>query len=227
MNKEDITYINSDLRKNLNTEILERFPVEIRNCMIAVYSVGDMLRIPTEREIFGTNIHGEDETVKRWIPMKKKRNCIALQGVEGPLKWYWLMRRHRSDTSLFANVTYDGDVRYSYATTSIGVRPVFMLRNATSQNLEPHNIVVEDAACERAEQDKNVEHPSHYVTGKYECIDVMQETQGKEAVMDFCLCNAFKYLYRTQHKNGFEDIKKARWYLNKYIELKENNSIQK
>lgn len=67
----------------------------------------------------------------------------------------------------------------------------------------------------------NVNHPSHYETGKFECIDVMLETQGKEAVKDFCVCNAFKYLYRHGNKNGLEDIKKAIWYLNKFIELEE------
>jgi hypothetical protein len=64
-----------------------------------------------------------------------------------------------------------------------------------------------------------VNHPSHYESGQFECIDVMLETQGKYAVMDFCLCNAFKYLYRHNRKNGIEDIKKAQWYVNKYIEL--------
>lgn len=68
----------------------------------------------------------------------------------------------------------------------------------------------------------NVNHPSHYETGKFECIDVMLETQGKEAVKDFCVCNAFKYLYRYGNKNGLEDIKKAIWYLNKFVELEEN-----
>lgn len=65
----------------------------------------------------------------------------------------------------------------------------------------------------------NVNHPSHYETGKFECIDVMIETQGVEAVKSFCLCNAFKYLYRHKNKNGVEDVKKAIWYLNKYVEL--------
>ena len=65
----------------------------------------------------------------------------------------------------------------------------------------------------------NVNHPSHYETGKFECIDVMLETQGVEAVKNFCLCNAFKYLYRHNGKNGVEDIKKARWYIDKYLEL--------
>ena len=64
-----------------------------------------------------------------------------------------------------------------------------------------------------------VNHPTHYETGNFECIDVMLETQGKEAVKGFCVCNAFKYLYRHRNKNGLEDVKKAVWYLNKYIEL--------
>lgn len=65
----------------------------------------------------------------------------------------------------------------------------------------------------------NVNHPSHYETGKFECIDVMLETQGVEAVKNFCICNAFKYLWRHNGKNGVEDIKKARWYIDKYLEL--------
>ena len=68
-----------------------------------------------------------------------------------------------------------------------------------------------------------VNHPTHYETGKFECIDVMQETQGKEAVLNFCICNAFKQLYRFRKKNGLEDIKKAQWYINKFIELWEKN----
>ncbi|MEI3223940.1 MAG: DUF3310 domain-containing protein [Gemmiger sp.] len=51
----------------------------------------------------------------------------------------------------------------------------------------------------------NVNHPAHYETGKFEC-------------------NAFKYLYRAKRKNGLEDMKKAVWYLNKYIELKEGHN---
>lgn len=65
----------------------------------------------------------------------------------------------------------------------------------------------------------NVNHPSHYETGKFECIDVMVETQGVQATKDFCLCNALKYIYRHRRKNGLEDIQKAIWYLNKAVEL--------
>lgn len=71
----------------------------------------------------------------------------------------------------------------------------------------------------KSDSSDNVNHPEHYETGKFECIDVMIETQGAEAVKDFCICNAFKYLYRHGRKNGREDIEKAIWYLNKYLEL--------
>jgi hypothetical protein len=70
----------------------------------------------------------------------------------------------------------------------------------------------------------NVNHPSHYETGKSECIDVMIETQGIEATKNFCVCNAFKYIYRHNMKNGEEDLRKAKWYLDKYMELIDNSN---
>ena len=62
-----------------------------------------------------------------------------------------------------------------------------------------------------------VNRPAHYTSGGIECIDAMQAAFGAEAVKDFCLCNAFKYLWRHRNKNGVEDLKKARWYLNRLI----------
>ena len=72
-----------------------------------------------------------------------------------------------------------------------------------------------------------VEHPYHYTQSGYECIDIMQGVFGIEYVKAFCLCNAFKYIFRCKYKNNtIEDIKKANWYLNKFLELieKENEA---
>lgn len=71
-----------------------------------------------------------------------------------------------------------------------------------------------------------VDHPDHYKGDKYECIEVMQEVFGADAVKDFCLCNAFKYLWRCKkkHDNAVTDIKKAKFYLEKYIELVEGEA---
>lgn len=66
-----------------------------------------------------------------------------------------------------------------------------------------------------------VNHPKHYNGDKYECIEVMVEVFGKEYTKGFCLCNAFKYLWRCtkKHSSPVEDTKKAIWYLNKFIEI--------
>lgn len=65
----------------------------------------------------------------------------------------------------------------------------------------------------------NVNHPSHYTQGGIECIDAMESAYGTEAVIMFCMCNAFKYQWRFNKKNGREDILKCQWYQNKMVEL--------
>lgn len=129
MDEEDISYATSDLRKALNGEILDRFPKEIKDRMVAVNAEGDMLRIPTEYEIFGENVYGQEESklTKRWKPMKKKRNRIAFQGKEGAWEWYWLMNRHKDYASNFAIVSSNGFAIYRDASHSLGVPPVFLL----------------------------------------------------------------------------------------------------
>ena len=68
-----------------------------------------------------------------------------------------------------------------------------------------------------------INHPTRYAGGKYECIDVMTDVFGVDAVLNFCKLNAFKYLWREEHKNGIEDIRKAVWYLDKLIEISDKN----
>ena len=66
----------------------------------------------------------------------------------------------------------------------------------------------------------NVNHPAHYESQtSLECIDVMEIAFGADAVGNFCLCNAFKYLWRYKHKGGTEDVQKAEWYLNHYSNI--------
>ena len=49
----------------------------------------------------------------------------------------------------------------------------------------------------------------------------MLESQGEEATKAFYICNAFKYLHRQRRKGGTKDIKKAKWCLEKFLELEE------
>lgn len=64
--------------------------------------------------------------------------------------------------------------------------------------------------------------PDHYQQGDVECIaaldSCLQNLRGAEA---YCTGNAIKYLWRWKDKNGLEDLKKARWYLDRLIATQE------
>ena len=64
----------------------------------------------------------------------------------------------------------------------------------------------------------NVEKPAHYTFGKFECIDVLKDVLGVEGFKGFCRGNVLKYLWRYNHKNHIEDLKKAYWYLDRLIQ---------
>ena len=65
--------------------------------------------------------------------------------------------------------------------------------------------------------DDKVNHPKHYTQhpSVVECIQVTEH-------MNFNLGNAVKYLWRADHKNGVEDLKKAVWYIQREIARKSN-----
>ena len=65
-----------------------------------------------------------------------------------------------------------------------------------------------------------VNHPSHYTShpSGIECIDVVEH-------MGFCVGNAIKYLWRAGQKGDqVEDLKKARWYVDREISRLEKAS---
>ena len=122
-------YKSCALRKALNTEILDRFPDEIREKMVD-FPNGDLLRLPTEREIFGENIYGvgEDGSVQQWEPMKKRKNRIAFQGKGTDVwGWYWLQNKLDCTGIDFALVYGNGDCDYCHASYAYGVRPAFKI----------------------------------------------------------------------------------------------------
>lgn len=79
---------------------------------------------------------------------------------------------------------------------------------------------LKDVAVEikkRTESPDPVDHPAHYAdTCSLECIDVMELILGDDHFAGFLLGNAFKYLWRHKHKGGKEDLRKAKWYLDKF-----------
>ena len=95
--------------------------------------------------------------------------------------------------------------------------------NGTKWDLRPKDFVQLNA---HGEQDNTSEQnaptsPNHYKQGDIECIDAIRAALGKEGFEAYCIGNVIKYSWRYKHKNGLEDLKKARVYLNWTIEQKE------
>lgn len=65
-----------------------------------------------------------------------------------------------------------------------------------------------------------INHPKHYTSGGIETIDVIASictSMSLNAYEGYLLGNIIKYLSRFKNKNGVEDLKKARWYLDELI----------
>lgn len=75
---------------------------------------------------------------------------------------------------------------------------------------------VEEQEVKVVEVPKNedvINHPSHYTRGKIEVIDFIEDQQ-----LPYHLGNVIKYIARAGYKGDkLEDLKKARWYLDRYI----------
>ena len=82
-----------------------------------------------------------------------------------------------------------------------------------------------DSAQNRAQnrlQNDPVNHPAHYTSGSIEVIDFLEDQR-----FGFHLANAVKYICRAGKKDAaktVEDLRKAVWYINRYIGLLEKNS---
>ena len=65
---------------------------------------------------------------------------------------------------------------------------------------------------------KDAINPNHYKGNGIECIEYMKERLNSEAFLGYLNGNVIKYTHRWQDKNGVEDLRKARWYLDRLIE---------
>jgi hypothetical protein len=67
-----------------------------------------------------------------------------------------------------------------------------------------------------------VNSPPHYKTGGIEAIEGIEASMGPEAFAGYLKGNIMKYMWRYERKGKpIEDLKKARWYLDRLIGLRE------
>lgn len=89
--------------------------------------------------------------------------------------------------------------------------------------LENMKSAVKDAIEKQIKNADNVNHPSHYCDGKIEVIDYIEDKK-----LNYHLGNVVKYISRAGKKDEnktIEDLKKARWYLDRYITKLEATKI--
>lgn len=85
------------------------------------------------------------------------------------------------------------------------------------------NCTAEGKTCSSCQQVFNlisydpINSPAHYNTGDIEVIDYIEDKLGPDGFRHYCIGNVLKYVSRYEHKGGEEDLKKARWYLNRII----------
>ncbi len=93
-------------------------------------------------------------------------------------------------------------------------KKVEVVRNMNVENEK----VTDEKQMEEIKVNDNINHPNHYEGHtSIEYIDNMRLIFGNQRVAEYCMLNAYKYLskYLSRHKykNGLEDLKKAKWYL--------------
>lgn len=72
----------------------------------------------------------------------------------------------------------------------------------------------------KLDADINVNNPLHYQSEKMECIDAIEAQLSPEEFMGFLKGNIAKYLWREKTKGGAESLRKAKWYLDKLIQIR-------
>ena len=73
--------------------------------------------------------------------------------------------------------------------------------------------------------DDNVNNPAHYNQAGIECYDAIEAALG-DGLEYYLQGNIMKYLWRYRYKNGAEDLRKAKWYLTKLINVMEKKNAK-
>ena len=80
-------------------------------------------------------------------------------------------------------------------------------------------LLTKKLSCRTEKVDEKRTKPNHYKGGKkIETIDWIEDQLSPEAYLGWAKGLLIKYLCRYSHKNGLEDLVKAQYYMNKFIE---------
>ena len=61
--------------------------------------------------------------------------------------------------------------------------------------------------------------PSYYKKHSFEAIDIIEDQMNNEEIDGFYAGIILRYILRAEHKHGLEDYKKAKWYLDRRLNM--------
>lgn len=113
--------------------------------------------------------------------------------------------------------------RFCWERTSDGM--VFSCKESANQEDWPvlaqrrrnHNISSDCGNEKLAEHFDTVQRPAQYNQSDIECIDAIKASMTDEEFRGFLKGNVQKYVWRSEHKGGAEDYRKAQYYLDRLV----------
>lgn len=93
-----------------------------------------------------------------------------------------------------------------------------MVKNKQEEEFEIEDLFDDIEDVEELDSEIYVNSPPHYGQGRIECIEYIKDFLSRDEYTGYLRGNIAKYLHRWRYKNGIEDLKKARWYLEALIQ---------
>lgn len=128
----------------------------------------------------------------------------------------------REDQDFPVKVLLDEDAQVCFSPEELEFEHVYdeLSKPSDEEVVQAHEIALSFSLDPNlVSSDEAVNHPSHYTRGKFEVIDVIEDSG-----VNYRLGNVLKYVLRCDHKhddNGVQDLKKALWYLTREVEARE------
>ena len=114
-------------------------------------------------------------------------------------------------------VTSTADLHYTPQKLS---GPLLDIYNELAEEEQQQQDLLKSLCDDEEEEDEDVvNNPTHYNTGRIECIEAIRESMSSEAYAGYLKGNCMKYLWRYDFKGKpVEDLQKAQWYLAKLLQ---------
>lgn len=169
------------------------------------------------------------------IETQNGSRCIAvLKDDKNHISRERILQELKEDLDHLIALGFENDLEAPKESVKVGeVRTLELRTDGKSTKIaditidNPFNLVLKDTITPLATPTEATPHdvvnnPSHYKRGEIECYEALKASMTKEQFLGHLKATAIAYLWRYDLKNGLEDVKKAKWYVDKMVEEMES-----